>query len=185
MRRRPIMVSVAVVLGVGLQPLVCLQRGCQRMSLQQWHRSWLTSELSSRASKSTFATSTHECWEVSGLLPIEVWQQMRLELSHEGQHRRHGAHLVHGRDNVLSTSLHIVSRERGILLRKSVGRGNYFLNRWVEAESPHPFCFKDVAEAYPDSFEWIVWLCEQPIESDCCADGMEIQGLIPDDMPAV
>ena len=64
-------------------------------------------------------------------------------------------------------------------------RGNYFMNRWVEAGSPHPFCFKDVAEAYPDNFEWIVWLSEQPIESACFAAGMGVRGLIPNDMPAV
>jgi hypothetical protein len=62
-------------------------------------------------------------------------------------------------------------------------RGNYFMSCWVNAGQPRPFIFFAAAECYPEDFEWIEWLSEQPIESDAFAAGVHIRGLIPLDVP--
>ena len=74
-----------------------------------------------------------------------------------------------------------VQSDRGSCCR----RGDRSINRLVEAGSPHPFCFKDVAEAYPDYLEWITWLTEQPVESTCFAAGMAVHALLPSGIKAV
>ena len=64
-------------------------------------------------------------------------------------------------------------------------RGNYFMNCWVKAGSPDVFCFKEVIGAYPENFEFIDWLTEQPLDSACFSAGVGVRALVPSDMVGV
>ena len=64
-------------------------------------------------------------------------------------------------------------------------KGNYFMNCWVKARSPNVFCFKDVIGAYPENFEFIDWLTEQPLDSACFSAGVGVRALVPSDMVGV
>ena len=62
-------------------------------------------------------------------------------------------------------------------------RSNYFMSSWVGLNSPTPFSFTELAQAYRLSREFSDWLDELPINSDAVKAALIIGGLVPSPVP--
>ena len=66
-----------------------------------------------------------------------------------------------------------------LLANEFCRRGDYFCDLWVSSSNDEFVFTQQMLDDYQDGFEFIAWLCDQPIDSVCFEKGNELRRLAP------